>query len=140
MIDCFFRRSSPPTVKWRRREIESYLVHPVALDRFVKQRVGVGPASSQHREDLATYFTDNFPPAFLKNPHAEGLAVDLRESLLSALLQAAHLHGLEKRDYHEIAAVMTLAEVHPEVVEKLDAICTAFGIPLPPPPDAGGKP
>ena len=30
--------------------------------------------------------------------------------------------------YHEIAALMLPAEIHPEVAEKLDAICQAFGV------------
>ena len=30
-------------------------------------------------------------------------------------------------EFHEIAAVMKPEEVHPEVIEKLEALCKAFG-------------
>ena len=30
--------------------------------------------------------------------------------------------------YHEIAALMLPEEIHPEVTEKLDGVCRAFGV------------
>ncbi|MFY9345991.1 MAG: AAA family ATPase [Planctomycetota bacterium] len=129
-------------LRWKRYEIENYLVHPAALARFVEQRVGAGDASAQHRAALHTHFVDTYAPTVAKNPLDDNPAlVNTKASteLLGAALTAAGVHGVEKRDFHEIAALMLPSEVHPDVIEKLDAICTAFGIPLtsPPPPASG---
>ena len=51
-----------------------------------------------------------------------------RTRLLPPLLDAAGLHGLPYTRYHEIAALMLPEQIHPEVAEKLDAICRAFGV------------
>lgn len=47
--------------RWRRYEIESYLIHPEALARFVASTVGAA-ASAQHIADLRGYLTANLPP------------------------------------------------------------------------------
>ncbi len=49
-----------------------------------------------------------------------------RTDILVPLLDAAGLQGFPYTQYHEIAAVMTPEEIHPEVKEKLDAIVKAF--------------
>ena len=51
-----------------------------------------------------------------------------RTRLLPPLLNAAGLYGLHYTRYHEIAERMLPEEIHPEVIEKLDAICRAFGV------------
>ena len=51
-----------------------------------------------------------------------------RTELIEPLLEAAGTHGLPYTRYHEIAALMLPEEIHPEVVEKLDVICRAFGV------------
>jgi len=48
--------------------------------------------------------------------------------LLEPLLEAAGVHGLPYTRYHEIAALMLPEEIHPEVMQKLDVICRAFGV------------
>ena len=117
-------------LRWRRYEIESYLVHPEALARFVEAEVGAESAGP-HVEDMRAYWRDQFPPAVVRDPLGdhEYLAVTkARTRLLPPLLEAAGLHGLPYTRYHEIAARMLLEEIHPEVVEKLDAVCRAFGV------------
>jgi hypothetical protein len=49
-----------------------------------------------------------------------------RTEVIPPILDAAGLHGFPYTRYHEIAAVMKPEEIHPEVVEKLDAIQRAF--------------
>ena len=44
------------------------------------------------------------------------------------MLNAAGLPGFPYTRYHEIAALMTPDEIHPEVREKLDGILKAFGL------------
>jgi hypothetical protein len=117
-------------LRWRRYEIESYLLHPDALVRFVEQTVG-SAAAPAHRDDLRRYLQENFPPAVLRDPlgdHAFLSATKARTLLLPPALSAAGLPGLPYTRYHEIAAVMRPEEIHPEVVEKLDAIMRAFGV------------
>ena len=117
-------------LRWRRYEIESYLVHPDALARFVEAEVGadsVGP----HVDDMLTYWYDNLPPAVAREPLGDDGYLDIikaRTQLLPSLLEAAGLHGLSYTRYHEIAVRMLPEEIHPEVYEKLDAICHAFGV------------
>ncbi|WP_420635515.1 ATP-dependent nuclease [Candidatus Palauibacter sp.] len=117
-------------LRWRRYEIESYLLHPDALARFVESMVGTGTAAT-HVEDMLAYWRDEFPPAVVKDPlgdHEYLNNTKARTKLLEPLLNAAGLHGLPYTRYHEIAELMLPEEIHPEVVEKLDQICRAFGI------------
>jgi predicted ATPase len=94
-------------LRWRRYEIESYLIHPASLERFVEEKVGPGDHSLSARQDLRAYLEKTF-----------------RSS--SFLLSAAGLPGFPYTRYHEMAAVMRPEEIHPEVIEKLDALCRAF--------------
>lgn len=48
--------------------------------------------------------------------------------LIPALLQAAGLNNVPKRDYFEIAAQFKPEEVHPEIIERLNQIKQAFGV------------
>ena len=117
-------------LRWCRYEIESYLVHPDALARFVEAVVGTDSAAA-HVEDMLAYWRDEFPPAVVRDPlydHEFLKVTKARTRLIPPLLDAAGLHGLPYTRYHEIAAGMRPEEIHPEVVEKLDAICRAFGV------------
>ena len=118
-------------LRWRRYEIESYLVHPDALARFVEALVGPDSAAP-HVEDMLAWWRDEFPPAVVREPlgdHEYLNVTKARTRLLPPLLEAAGLlQNLPYTRYHEIAALMRPDEVHPEVVEKLDAICRAFGV------------
>ncbi len=116
-------------LRWRRYEIESYLVHPETLGRFVEASTGKDEAGP-HLAALASYLQENLPPAVLRDPLGQNDYLDAtkaRESILPPALEAAGLPGFPYTRYHEIAAVMQPEEIHPEVVEKLDAICKAFG-------------
>ena len=117
-------------LRWRRYEIESYLVHPDALARFVEAVVGAASAAP-HIRDMLTYWRDAFPPAVVKSPLADHeylIEAKARTRLISPLLEAGGIHDLPYTRYHEIAALMLPEEIHPEVSEKLDAICRAFGV------------
>ena len=94
------------------------------------QTVGAA-AAAPHLADLRRYLEENFPPAVLREPlgdHAFLNATKARTQLLPPALAAAGLPGLPYTRYHEIAAVMTPQEIHPEVAEKLDGIMRAFGL------------
>jgi predicted ATPase len=120
-------------LRWRRYEIESYLVHPAALERFVEQQIGPGKHSKQAREDMRAYLEKTFTAAFLQQPMAENPLIEAylekrkaRTEVLPPILDAAGLPGFPYTRYHEIASVMLPGEIHPEVIEKLDAIVKAF--------------
>ena len=115
-------------LRWRRYEIESYLVHPDALARFVEQTVGAAAAPA-HLADLRRHFEEKYPPPFLHDPLGDYPFLNgtkARTELLPPALTAAGLPGLPYTRYHEIAAVMTREEIHVEVVEKLDGLMRAF--------------
>ena len=115
-------------VRWRRYEIESYLVHPAALARYVTQQVGEANAA-QHVSDMDSYLRANLPPAVLTDPLGDHVFLDntkARTQLIPPALEAGGLHGVPYTRYHEIAALMRPEEIHPEVREKLDAIQKAF--------------
>jgi predicted ATPase len=110
--------------RWRRYEIESYLFHPAALRRFAEQMVGAAGAAA-----LDTYLADNQPPAWLRDPlgdHPFLVGTKARSVLLPPALAAAGLPEFPYTRFDEIAAVMLPEEIHPEVIEKLDAICKAL--------------
>jgi predicted ATPase len=117
-------------IRWKRYEIESYLLHPEALARYVANAVG-NDAAPLHVADLRKYFEDNLPPAVVRDPlgdHAFLNSTKARTEILPPMLTAAGLPGIPYTEYHEIAAVMLPEEIHPEVTEKLDAIQQAFGL------------
>jgi predicted ATPase len=115
--------------RWQRYEIESYLIHPDALARFVTSQVGEAVAAP-HVADLRAYLTANLPPAVIERPldnHDYLNSTKARERIIPPALSAAGLPGLLYTRYHEIAALMQPDEIHPDVVETLDVIVRAFG-------------
>jgi predicted ATPase len=120
-------------LRWRRYEIESYLVHPTALERFIEKVVGPGAMSAESRKDMLAHLEKTFTSTFLAEPLKPNPLIDAyleqrkaRTEVIPPILDAAGLHGFPYTRYHEIAAVMTPEEIHPEVIEKLNAIQRAF--------------
>jgi AAA domain, putative AbiEii toxin, Type IV TA system len=121
-------------VRWRRYEIESYLIHPEGLAAFVRSQLGPPPLSDDSVSALLRRIREELGDTFLENPFAPGKLVDAfllstkaRTEILPGLLDAAGLPGFPYTRYHEIAAAMSPEHIHPEVIEKLDAIVRAFG-------------
>ena len=117
-------------LRWRRYEIESYLVHEDALARFVASTVGAESAPP-HVDDMRAYIRRELPPGVIDDPlgdHPFLNGTKARTEILPPILNAAGIHDLPYTRYHEIAQVMLPEEIHPEVVEKLDSICRAFGV------------
>lgn len=117
-------------IRWRRYEIESYLLHADSLARFVAEQVGPGHAEEAQRA-MRDHFRDQFPPPFVKNPFADEpflTRTKARTELIPPALSAAGLPAFPHTRYREIAAVMRPEEIHPEVREKLDLLCKAFGV------------
>ncbi len=121
-------------LRWRRYEIESYLVHPEGLVEFLRTQLGPSPLSDQAVESLLAWFQAAELGALLADPFHPGNLVETylaatkaRTQILPALLDAAGLPGFPYTRYHEIASAMGPEHIHPEAIEKLDAIVKAFG-------------
>jgi hypothetical protein len=121
-------------IRWRRYEIESYLVHPEGLAAFVRSQLGPPPLSDEAVSALLKKIREELGDTFLENPFAPGKLVDAyllstkaRTQILPGLLDVAGLPGFPYTRYHEIASAMRPEHIHPEAVEKLDAIVKAFG-------------
>lgn len=120
-------------LRWKRYEVESYLVHPRPLEAFVRNQLGEDADSAV--ADMRAYIAKEFRQEFLEDPqHPEALVENYlvntkaRRDIIPAILQAAGLHAISYTRFHEIASLMRPDEIHPEVVEKLDGICRAFGV------------
>ena len=109
---------------WSRYEIESYLIHPKSIVRFVKS------ISGQEAADRAdNYMKQQFPPALYKDPFnpSDYLQVTKAKNILSKIMQESAM-DVQESEYYQIAAQMTPREIHPEVREKLDAIADHFNL------------
>ncbi len=122
-------------LRWRRYEIESYLVHPAPLARFVEKRLGPGDLSDQSKAALVEELRQKLEQGFLDDPmHPVALVESffknepVSKTLLPGLLQAAGLYNVSKREFFEIAAQFHPEEVHPEIIERLNQIKQAFGV------------
>jgi len=118
------------TLVWKRYEIESYLVHPDALGRFVATETGT-PADGAAATALRAYLEENLTRAILREPlgdHDYLNNTKSRTNILPPALEAGGIIGMPYTRYHEIAAQMKPEEIHPEISDKLDAILDAFGL------------
>lgn len=119
-------------LRWERYEIESYLFHPAALERFVAHVLGMSADAESflpHREALRTWINDNLPPAVARDPlgdHDYLKTTKARSSLIPPILEAGGLLGLPYTRYAEIAERMLAVEIHPEVAAKLNGILNAL--------------
>ncbi len=127
--------ASMQRLRWRRYEIESYLIHPAALQRFLEKSIGAGSLSTaavqSMRDELervlqADFMRDPANPIPLVETYFRTEAVS--KTLLPGLLQAAGLNNLPKREFFGIAAQFYPDEVHPEIIERLNQIKQAFGV------------
>jgi hypothetical protein len=112
-------------LRWRRYEIESYLLHPDLLTRFAMELGGPTAAAAIRR-----HIEDTWPPAAVANPLEDSsfvIGVKARRDILPPALDAAGI-DLPYTEYFRIARLAKPEEVPAEVREKLDLICKAFGV------------
>lgn len=123
-------------IRWRRFEIESYLIHPAPLERFVTKRLGGKELADQLLGELGfggelekvlqkEFVTNPMRPIPLVEAYFRNEPVS--KTLIPGLLQSAGLN-VPKREFYEIAAEFRPDEVHPEVIERLNQIKQAFGV------------
>ena len=111
-------KSGLKVLRWRRYEIENYLLQPDAIKRFVKS-----PLFDQH---IDAEFGKRVPAGTdLFGDHAELKLIKASEAFLPRIFEGLAT-DTPKRDLYQLAAVMEESEIHPEVREKLDQIAEAF--------------
>ena len=122
-------------VRWKRYEIESYLIHPGSLQRYVERRTGGGALAQEAVRAMLQLLAGQLRQEFVDDPlHPEPLvetffrAEPVSKTFLPALLQASGLNNVPKREFFEIATQFNRDEVHPEIVERLNQIKQAFGV------------
>ena len=125
--------------RWRRYEIESYLVIPDVLERFIAHQAGEAQLH-QSADDLAKTYQDllgaeELVQKFRQTPHAPPRIVEsflekekARDGIIPRILGAGGLQGIPYTNYWQIAELMTPAEIHPDVITMLDDIKQALGL------------
>jgi hypothetical protein len=116
-------------LRWKRYEIENYLIHPEVLDRFIR---GANPdlwtttSADRGRE----YLQNKLPPIVFNNPLGDDEYLNrtpASKELLPGFFEAAG-RNLTKNEYYQIAAQMLPEEIPGEIKEKLDIMCNLFQI------------
>ena len=126
-------------LRWRRYEIENYLLNPNVLKRYLGQDYYLMPPSSPDQLALPVIPAEvtERDQAYVDREFArQGLAGldylsdeiqilrDLKASELLVSILGKTWRRTAKRDLNLVARVMQPDEIHPEVVEKLDSIAS----------------
>lgn len=109
--------------RWKRYEIENYLLVPDAIRRFF-MRDGGDLFSAGAADKAIAYLRNQLPPQTFENPLADNatvLTVRASKDVLPQMFEAAG-DPLEKEDYFLLADLMKPEEIHPDVLTVLDAI------------------
>lgn len=121
-------------LRWHYYEVESYILHPAAWQRFVESQVGPGATADAALEAAYAEMDKVFESTFRTRPLTPSALEDrvlrtepVSKTVIPAMLQAAGLNQFGKSRYFEIAQCFQPEEVHPEVKEKLALLKFAFG-------------
>lgn len=111
---------------WCRKEIESYLLHPSSVVRYLRSKTSQESTAKAHR-----YMKENLPPKFFENPFEESPVLEQLEikKFFSALFQEAGVPLPSHKDFLGMAEQMAVEEIPPEVCEKLNLIAEHLGLP-----------
>ena len=106
-------------LRWRRYEIENYLLQPEAIKRYVDFPLKEPLVDAAFRKQVPEG-TDLF------GDHVSLVRIKASREFLLPLLEEV---GREtpKRDLYMLAAAMTEDEIHPEIRDKLDRIAESLG-------------
>ena len=110
---------------WSRKEIESYLLHPDSVVRYLRSKTSQESTAKAHR-----YMEENLPPKFFENPFEESPVLEQLEikKFFSALFQEAGMPLPSHEDFLGMAEQMAVEEIPPEVCEKLNLIAEHLGL------------
>ena len=128
---------------WKRREIENYLMVPKAILRFCERELkrfhglivdenATDLFVESGLEDVEAILKKKLLPEVFDRPLEDTpflLNMKMSEDILEPFFKELYKHFREynmmpKNKLYRLAAVMNKEEIHPEVIEKLDAIMT----------------
>ncbi len=112
-------------IRWKRYEIENYLVHPVLIKRFLEQKkVGSLFVSAAEKE-----MKNILPPVVMQSPlddHEYLQSTKASEGILPNIFSAAG-KNMSKQEYYMLAEAMEQSEIHNEIKERLDEMHAHWG-------------
>lgn len=119
-------RAGLVVLRWRRYEIENYLLQPCAIERFASMGF---PLSGPHlKTDVDEEFWQQVPRGTdLFSDHVSLVRVKASNEFLVPLFERLE-RPTPKKDLYLLAAVMRDDELHPEVIKKLDRIAEGLGL------------
>jgi len=114
-------------LRWKRDEVENDLIVPSTIRRFLER--AAGDLLAQPAVEAAMEFLKrNLPPAAVEaalGDHDYLNVTAARKSILPQLFRAVGI-PISADEYFQIAAAMSVDEIHPEIREKLDGISAAL--------------
>jgi hypothetical protein len=113
--------------RWRRYEVENYLIHPTSLTRFVGSKKGAPLFASASEKFLREVL---LPGEVFNNPlgvHDYLNNTPASKSILPRFFQNAAI-DIRKNEYYQIADQMMPDEISDDVKFKLDEIAKTFGL------------
>ena len=108
-------------LRWRRYEIENYLLQPEAIKRYVDFPLKAPLVEEAFRRQVP-------PGTDLFGDHVSLVRVKASGEFLLPLLEDVG-KSTPKKELYMLAAAMNEDEIHPEIREKLDRIAEVFGTP-----------
>lgn len=119
-------RAGLVVLRWRRYEIENYLLRPEAIVRFAS--MGFELVGPRLEAEVDEEFWQQVPRGTdLFGDHVSLVRVKASDEFLVPLLERLE-RPTPKKNLYLLAATMSDDEVHPEVVEKLDRIAAALDL------------
>ena len=119
-------RAGLVVLRWRRYEIENYLLQPATIVRFAPMGLALfqPPLESEVDEE----FWKQVPRGTdLFGDHVSLVRVKASDEFLVPLLERL-ARSTPKKDLYLLASAMTEDEIHPEVFQKLDRIAEALAL------------
>ncbi len=117
---------------WAKREIENYLAYPETLINYVTRDLPDDLFGMQQRETvkelMQRLIEDLIPPVAMRDRtndwwNRTKMSDDFLDPLFKTYYQELGLPNLMlKTNYHILADYLTPEQIHPEIIEKLDAI------------------
>jgi len=108
-------------LRWKRYEIENYLLQPEAIKRFLNFPLMNAKVDEEFRKQVP-------PKIDFLGDHPFLARIKASDEFLGPLLESVG-RPTPKKDLYLLAAKMTKDEIHPEVREKLDRIAKALNPP-----------
>jgi len=123
--DHELRADGLAVLRWQRYEVESYLLHPQVLRRYVEKSGG-----HLFADRADAFLRDQLPPAVYRDPltqHDYLRTTPASKTLLPGFFEAAQL-PISKREYYLVAETMTRDEIPDEVSEMLGVLAKTIGV------------